>query len=141
MQGNYWVMPHFSFWSWPKPFIGTIDQALSKINDVENSIPWAQKTDKAVWRGTAWFNSVGNTNLRPLLLQVSKGKEWADVENMKWKTNGVMAENSIGIEDFCRYKYIIYTEVSLRAICSYFLIHPQLSHLPKHPFKPREQEE
>jgi hypothetical protein len=105
-------MPHFSFWSWPKPFIGTVDEALDKISRIEEQTPWANKTDKAVWRGTGWFNSVGNINLRPKLVEVTKNAEWADVQVMKWLTNAMKATNSIDIENFCKYKYIIYTEVS-----------------------------
>lgn len=108
-----WVMPHFAFFSWPKPFIGTVDEALAKINRIEENTSWEQKIPKAVWRGTGWFNSVGNTQLRPNLLKATKGKDWADVEVLKWETNGEKASNSIGIEDFCKYKYILYTEVSL----------------------------
>jgi hypothetical protein len=104
-------MPHFSFWAWPLPFIGTLDSALARMSAVETSTPWSKKIDKVVWRGTAWFNSVGNTNLRPKLLQVTKGKEWADVEDLKWFNNAEKARNSLLIEDFCKYKYIIYTEV------------------------------
>jgi hypothetical protein len=104
-------MPHFSFWAWPLPFIVTLDSALARISAVETSTPWSKKIDKVVWRGTAWFNSVGNTNLRPKLLQVTKGKEWADIEDLKWFNNAEKARNSLLIEDFCKYKYIIYTEV------------------------------
>lgn len=111
-EGKYWVMPHFSFWSWPKAFIGTLDQALSKIEVLEEKTPWEKKIGKAVWRGTVWFNSVLNTNLRPKLLQTTKGKEWADVEELQLENQGMTAKNSINIHDFCKYKYIIYTEVS-----------------------------
>lgn len=109
-DGNYWVMPHFSFWSWPISFIGSVDQALFKIGHIEKNIQWTEKIDKAVWRGTGWFNTVGNKDLRPSLIQLGKEKEWADIEALKWNTNAESAENSIGIEDFCRYKYIVYTE-------------------------------
>lgn len=107
-------MPHFSFWSWPLPFIGSVDQALSRIARVEAVYAgrWRDKIEKVVWRGTAWFNSIGNTNLRPKLLEITKGKAWADVEDLKWVSNGENATNAIGIEEFCKYKYIIYTEVS-----------------------------
>jgi hypothetical protein len=104
-------MPHFSGWSWPKPFIGTLDQALSQIDVIEKETLWEDKIDMAVWRGTGQFNSVGNIALRPNLLQATKGKQWADVELLEWGTNAVDAKNAIRIEDFCRYKYIIYTEV------------------------------
>jgi hypothetical protein len=117
---NYWVMPHFSFWSWPLQFIGTMDETLEKIGNVEREAgSWDDKIDKAVWRGTAWFNSVGNKQLRPQLIQLSKGKEWADVQTLNWETNGEKANNSIPVEDFCKYKYIIYTEVSATLYLSY----------------------
>jgi hypothetical protein len=106
-------MPHFSFWSWPKAFIGTMDEALAKIDRVEKDTPWEKKIDKAVWRGTVWFNSIANINLRPQLMEQTKGKEWADVEDLKWENQGESAQNAIVIEDFCKYKYVIYTEVSL----------------------------
>jgi hypothetical protein len=111
-NGNYWIMPHFSFWSWPKPFIGSISEALSKIESIEAATTWEGKTSKAVWRGTAWYNSAGNTNMRPNLLAVTKGRDWADVEDLEWGNGGADAKNAIKIWDFCRYKYIIYTEVS-----------------------------
>jgi hypothetical protein len=113
-SGEYWIMPHFSFWSWPRPFIGTMDEALTKIERVEKETPWEKKSSKAVWRGTVWFNSIANLNLRPKLMQITKGKEWADVEEMKWENQGMTAKNAIAIEEFCKYKYIIYTEVSFR---------------------------
>lgn len=130
--GNYWVMPHFSFWSWPLQFIGTVDEALQKIERVERETPWEEKIDKAVWRGTAWFNSVGNTQLRPQLLELSKGKEWADIETLKWESGGEKAENAIPIEEFCKYRYIIYTEVShpLSLIPIYLLSQPPPSFPP-----------
>ena len=112
IKGNYWVMPHFSYWSWPKSFIGTIDEAVSRIEILEKDIPWSKKINKVVWRGTAWFNSIGNKQLRPNLLAATKDKAWANVEISEWGTNADSAKNAIRIEDFCRYKYIIYTEVT-----------------------------
>jgi len=93
-----------------KAFIGTIDEALTKIDRIESSTPWGEKIDKVVWRGTGWFNSVGSPNLRYKLLQATKEKPWANVEDMQWEMNAEKASNSIRIEDFCKYKYIIYTE-------------------------------
>lgn len=104
-------MPHFSFWSWPLKFIGTIDQALKKIERVEKETPWEKKIDKAIWRGTVWFNPITNPELRKKLVEVAAKKEWADVESLDWETGGEKAKNVIRIEDFCKYKYIIYTEV------------------------------
>lgn len=46
------------------------------------------------------------------MLAKTTAKEWADVQAMEWIMNGERANNSIPIQEFCRYKYIIYTEVS-----------------------------
>lgn len=56
--------------------------------------------------------------MRPKLLQVTKGKGWADVQGLELENQGMTAKNSIDIHDFCKYKYIIYTEVWLLYIGS-----------------------
>lgn len=105
-------MPHFGFWSWPQPFIGPLDKALAKIARIEGETPWVRKIDKAVWRGTVGFNPIGNLKLRPELLRVAMGQDWADVKTLKMEGPGQPPTNVIPIEYFCRYKYIVYTEVS-----------------------------
>lgn len=105
------LMPHFSFWAWPLPFIGSMDRAAQAITEIEASIPFAHKVAKAVWRGTSWFNSVQAPQLRQNLLRAGKGKDWADIEALRWTgSNSREAENALAIEDFCRYKYIVHTE-------------------------------
>jgi hypothetical protein len=113
---TYWLMPHFSSWSWPKAFIGSLSSALDAIAKIEEETSWEKKIRKVVWRGTVFFNSVQNLNLRPKLMQVTKGKEWADVEGLEWQEQGYRARNSIDVEGFCRYRYIVYTEVSFSAL-------------------------
>ena len=68
---------------------------------------------QAVRRGTVWFNSIANINLRPQLMEQTNGKEWASVEDLKCENQGESAQNAIAIEDSCKYKYVIYTEVNL----------------------------
>ena len=100
-------MPHFSSWSWPLRYIGPFDAALDKIARVERGTPWEKKVDKAVWRGTAWFDPEWNPGLRPKLIEAAGEKEWADVEIWSEEKN-----NTLAIEECCKYKYIIYAEVS-----------------------------
>lgn len=107
------LMPHFSFWSWPLPFIGSMSRAASAIDTIESSLPWREKTSRAVWRGTAWFNSVHNPRLRQNLLKAAREKtwDWADVEALRWEGgDGKNASNALRIEDFCRYRYVLHTE-------------------------------
>jgi hypothetical protein len=80
-----------------------MDDTLRRIDDVEN-MGWDVKENKAIWRGTVWFNPLGYPNLRKNLIAVTKGHtEWANVAPLN-------ATNALSIEDFCRYKYIVYTE-------------------------------
>ncbi|KAK3937904.1 lactation elevated protein 1 [Diplogelasinospora grovesii] len=111
------LMPHFSFWAWDLPFVGSMGRAAAAIDDLERTYTgptgWSRKLSKAVWRGTTWFNSVHNPQLRQKLLAAARGKEWADVEALEWttaKTGTSNASNALPIEDFCRYKYVIHTE-------------------------------
>jgi hypothetical protein len=46
-------------------------------------------------------------------MEVTKGKEWADVEGLECFNNKEKARNSMPIQDFCKYKHIIYTEAPL----------------------------
>lgn len=71
---------------------------------MEQETPWESKIDKAVWRGTPWFNPDWSIGLRPKLINVTEGEDWADVEYTEER-------NMINIEDFCKYKYIVYAEV------------------------------
>ncbi|KAH8815934.1 glycosyl transferase family 90-domain-containing protein [Xylogone sp. PMI_703] len=140
-QGNpIFPMPHFSYYSWPKPYIGPLSKALSHIATIEESTPWAQKIDKAVWRGTAWFTPAGRPEGRRRMLEVARekgksGKEkgemkpWADIESTK-------KGNELRIEDFCRYRYVVYAEgvtysgrLPYHQACASVLISPPMTYL------------
>ncbi|KAK3900443.1 AFG1-like ATPase-domain-containing protein [Staphylotrichum tortipilum] len=110
------LMPHFSFWAWDLPFIGSMARAARAIADLEKTYTgrWRDKIPKAVWRGTAWFNSVHSPRLRQELLAAARGKPWADVEPLAWtntaERSGGNASNALPIEGFCAYKYVVHTE-------------------------------
>ncbi|KAH1491547.1 hypothetical protein LV164_008173 [Aspergillus fumigatus] len=109
-KAGSFLMPHFAFWAWPLKYIGSMHRALTAITEIETKQTFQAKIPQAVWRGTPWFNDVQNHDLRKRLIRVTTGKPWADVQSLKWETNGQTASNGLAIEDFCRYKYIIYTE-------------------------------
>lgn len=110
------LMPHFSFWAWKLPFIGSMARASAAIREIETRLnpTFASKIPKAVWRGTTWFNSVHNPRLRANLLAAARDRPWADVEALVWDgtrdKGGRTASNSLPIEDFCRYRYVLHTE-------------------------------
>jgi hypothetical protein len=106
---RYFLIPHFSFWSWPLPSVISIPYASPRITAVEDTVDFRSKIPKAVWRGTVWFNSISNPRLRPDLIKAVRAskrrEEWADVEAMDGDK-----KNGLNIWDFCRYKYVIHTE-------------------------------
>jgi hypothetical protein len=105
-NNNVWTMPLFTGWSWPKEGLGSLDTILRRITEVESEVSWEEKQDKVVWRGTIWFNPLGYPDLRKHLVAATQGEErekWADVAALN-------ATNALKIEDFCRYKYVVYTE-------------------------------
>jgi hypothetical protein len=110
-------MPHFSFWAWNLPFIGSMSRAAQATTDLEASYAgakWHTKIPKAVWRGTTWFNSVHSPRMRQNLVLAAKGQPWADVQPLDWQSTPGQkvnnATNALRIEEFCRYKYVVHTE-------------------------------
>ena len=114
------LMPHFSFWGWPLPWVGSVPRAAAAIKHLEASLPFRKKDLRAVWRGTLRYNSAHNPHLRRDLLARTEGKAWADVQELRWEERNAtvdgspgkenVATNSLMVEDFCRYKYVIHTE-------------------------------
>ncbi len=110
------LMPHFSFWGWPLPFIGSFSRAAAAIDAIEHSLPFPKKDPRVVWRGTKRYNNAQNPHLRNDLLQKTKDASWADVQELKWEEidSGAgrqnAATNSLMIEDFCKYKYVVHTD-------------------------------
>jgi len=116
---RYFLMPHFSFWAWKLPFVGSMRRAAIAITSLERSYlgsnGWQRKIPKAVWRGTTWFNSISSPRLRHELVRTARGAPWADVETLEWAgssvaTGGKNGSNALAIEDFCRYRYVVHTE-------------------------------
>jgi hypothetical protein len=99
---NTFLMPDYGFWSWPEPHIGSLDEVKEKVKTAENVLNWETKISKAVWRGSVHWNS----EIRGHLVEKAKGKAWSDVQQLDWESN------ALTMEEFCKYKYLMYTEVS-----------------------------
>ncbi|KAI0549918.1 hypothetical protein F4679DRAFT_231858 [Xylaria curta] len=128
---RFFPIPHFSFYAWPLPFIGSLPRAAREIASIEATLPFGAKIPRAIWRGTTWFNNARAGRLRQNLVRAfgtaesnpgtnPRAKKWADIEALDWAGGQVVegnrgggernATNALSIEDFCRYKYIIHTE-------------------------------
>ncbi|KAI1264685.1 glycosyl transferase family 90-domain-containing protein [Xylariaceae sp. FL1019] len=144
------LMPHFSHWTWDLPSIGSIRQASKAITQIEDGLAFKQKDSRVVWRGTTGFNGIHHPTLRQDLLKVTNGADWADVQALDSYTlekdssdtdssntySGARDNNILLIEDFCRYKYILYTDgvtysgrLSFHQLCGSVLITPPIAWL------------
>lgn len=118
--GRAFLMPHFSFWAWRPPMVGSFARASAQIARIEADTPFSKKKAQAVWRGTTRFASAHHPALRKDLLKATHNQPWADVQALDWlpdtsnnnnNTDAMQeASNSLMIEDFCRYKYVVHTE-------------------------------
>lgn len=102
-----WIMPDFGYWSWPLDLIGSYEQV--RVEMVQNEVPWAKKVQKLVWRGALKTNKV-----RYSMYRATRGKEWADVEEIKWKNRTEVSDGSaasaLSMADHCKYQYLLHTE-------------------------------
>lgn len=96
---SLWVTPDFHFYGAP-PEAGSFREMRELFR--KHDSPLAQKIQKVVWRGAKWTNP----KIRGPLLDVTKGKSWADVKAMSWEDPSTI----MPMEAFCRYKYVVNTE-------------------------------
>ncbi|KAI0471279.1 hypothetical protein F4859DRAFT_114180 [Xylaria cf. heliscus] len=122
---RFFPIPHFSFYAWPLPFIGSLPRAARAITALESTLPFTSKIPRAVWRGTTWFNNARAGRVRQNLVRAfgtsasgpgtaaAGAAKWADIEALEWSPGSAdkrNATNALPIEDFCRYRYIVHTE-------------------------------
>jgi hypothetical protein len=91
-----WLIPNFDLYYTRS--IGYYEDILeqAKEHDAVTKIP------KIVWRGTEWVNP----EIRDVLVNVTKGKSWADVMYSDSRTN----EHHLSINDMCKYAMTVHTE-------------------------------
>lgn len=154
-------MPHFVWWAWDLSFVGGMTRAMREVDAIEAEHAhrgkrkgrlgwWETKDRRAVWRGTTWFSSAQTPNMRGKLIQATKGKDWADVQALNWthetaassgrarpssqSKEAKEATNALPISDFCRHRYIIYTEgvtysgrLQLHQLCASVVLSPPIA--------------
>lgn len=102
-----WIMPDFGMWTWPLDLVGAYEQIRTEM--LQNEIPWKERIPKILWRGALKTNK-----LREVMYQVTRGKEWADIEEVKWKSRTKVASGSIvsslPMADHCGYQFLMHTE-------------------------------
>lgn len=101
-QDRIWLVPDFDFWSWGQSGGASYTEMRARAAQRESFL--VEKIPKAVWRGVVWTNEW----VRKPLMEQTRGKKWADVEEVSWSPDA--ADNMIPIEDYCRYAFILHTE-------------------------------
>ena len=99
IEQRLWLMPDFNFFASTPVGSSYLDmQRRASLHDqaVMDKIP------KAVWRGVKWTNEA----VRGSLLDVTAGKDWADVQEVDWKNK----TNVMRMDDLCRYMFLVHTE-------------------------------
>ena len=98
-QDRLWLMPDCNFYASPpigSSFFDMQQRAKKHDSRIMDKIP------KVVWRGVKWTNEF----VRGHLLDVTRGKEWADVMEVDWGDK----TNVMHMDDLCRYMFVVHTE-------------------------------
>lgn len=102
-----WLLSDFGFWSWPLDLVGAYEQIRREISATE--VEFEAKKKQVVWRGAVKTNA-----FRKDLIRVTKGKEWADVKGIQWKSStklkGQDKARAISTPEQCQYQFLIQTE-------------------------------
>ncbi|KAH7396181.1 glycosyl transferase family 90-domain-containing protein [Pyrenochaeta sp. MPI-SDFR-AT-0127] len=106
LDREIWPMPDFGYWSWPLELVGEYGQIRSEM--MTREVDWDTKVPKVFWRGALKTNK----EIRGALLEATKGKEWADVEEVTWKNRDHVSDKStaLSITEHCKYQFLVHTE-------------------------------
>jgi hypothetical protein len=106
-ESEKWVMSDFGYWAWSRALIGGYEEMRLQISELEK--PWEKKIPKVIWRG----DRKNNPN-RVRLIEMSEGKEWADVRDIQWRDaahiTGYDSDKTITVPEHCLYQFVIQTE-------------------------------
>lgn len=101
-----WPMPDFGYWSWPLDVVGEYGQIRAEMRARE--VEWDTKIPKVFWRGAL----ASNKEIRGELIKATREKEWADVEEINWKSRIRASDKSpaVPIKEHCKYQFLMHTE-------------------------------
>lgn len=104
---HIWLIPDFGYWSWPETKVGTMREVQSKAAAEEDirKYSWKNKVPQLLWRGATM-----GLPLRDKLIEITKGKPWADVVALDWHNKDSMQNDLKSMPEHCNYKYLAHTE-------------------------------
>ena len=101
-EPHIWLMPCFSFWSWPETLVGDYFEVERKIDAVESRVAWDMKVPKLFWRGAPSMNF-----RRQAIIDRVENASWSDIKPLDWAAH---PEDRRDIWDHCQYKYLAHVE-------------------------------
>ncbi|KAK9899146.1 hypothetical protein P389DRAFT_140326 [Cystobasidium minutum MCA 4210] len=99
-EQSLWLMPDFGFYSWPEPKVGTWSEILRKADQWDAKMSWKEKIPKLFWKG------VFMVDVRKQLESVTRGKEWADIQDINWGDKATV----MPMDEHCKYKFLAHAE-------------------------------
>ncbi|EPQ29376.1 uncharacterized protein PFL1_03131 [Pseudozyma flocculosa PF-1] len=106
-----WLFPDFGFAGWPEAGIASYEEFTRLIQKEEREYPWANKDDRAFWRGLANWYPVRKDLLSKTSLALDPGRaSWADVRETSFHDKGDQFAPIVPMHEHCRRKYLIQSE-------------------------------
>ena len=108
-----WLMPDFSFYSWPETKVGSYGEVQGKVKAMEETAlnpsgqawPWDVKLSKLLWRGATM-----GLPLRDAFVKMTTEKPWADVKTLDWHDKNSTDNDLKSTDEHCQYKFLAHTE-------------------------------
>jgi len=97
---DVWLMPEFGYYSWPETKAGAYSEIRRGIAEVEDQLPFEEKTRKLLWRGAPM------NPRREAFLEATNDKPWADVHPLVWADKEDLARHRLTIPEHCRYAFV-----------------------------------
>lgn len=104
-QEKLWIMPDFGLYAWPDVGLRSYSELQMILDNEEDD--FMAKIPKIVWRGSL---AVGSHDVRSGLVEHTKGKEWADVQELDWHNKTNIQERLLSMPDHCQYMFLAQTE-------------------------------
>ena len=101
-----WLIPDLEYFSWPETGAGSFHEVRRKVQDVDQTVHWRDKSSKVHWRGATL-----ELPSREDLVNVTSGRTWADVKEVeKYRQGWGPVRGMLSVGEHCKAKYLAHTE-------------------------------
>lgn len=104
-EEKLWLMPDFGMFAWPDVGLRSYAELQTILDHEEED--FIGKVPKLVWRGSL---AVGSHDVRSGLIEHTKDKEWADVQELDWSNKTNIQERLLSMQEHCSFMFLAQTE-------------------------------